>query len=830
MMAGEQYTPMIRQYLDIKKEHQDAILMFRLGDFYEMFFEDAKVASKILDIALTSRNKNEENSIPLCGVPYHSVQGYISKLVQEGHTVAICDQVEDPALATGIVKREVTRIVTPGLVTDPENLLSSENNYLLALCPGGEGVGMGWLDISTGDFQVAELSRDSVAEILSEFKPSEIILPESFFSEWKEKWGRQFSRILVHSHSDWAFDPDYGRKKIYQQFRVTSLSAFQCEDISLGIGAIGAILDYAQRTQKVDILSHVTHLKRYERGDSLVMTEETCCHLDLLNKSRDDTSTLVGVLDATQTSMGRRLLNRWIRYPLIDLKEIEARLDVIDEMRGLHEFCEKIRSLLLEIYDFERLNSKLSLGHAHARDLVHLSSSLSQLPLIDQELKKFKSPLLKAMAENWDGLEDLCEKIGKTLVPDPPLTLKEGGMIAEGFSQGLDELREVSRGGKGYIAALEARERERTKISSLKVRFNRVFGYYIEVTKTHLPHVPEDYIRKQTLANAERFITPELKEYENKVLGADDKIKALEYDLFLQLRNFCQSVVPRIQIMAQRIATLDVLCSLARISMENNYVRPVLDHSMDIEIHGGRHPVIEQMDLIEPFISNDVFLGGCHPPMMIITGPNMAGKSTVMRQVGLIVILAQMGSFVPARSARIGLVDKLFTRVGAQDRLAKGASTFMVEMSETAAILHHATEKSLILLDEIGRGTSTFDGISIAWAVAEHLHDVLRCRTMFATHYHELTDLALTKSRIKNYNMAVQESDGDILFLRQLVEGGTSRSYGIHVARHAGIPQGVVDRAFEILGNLEQGELNEAGQPRLAKRVRSQNNKQIKLF
>lgn len=799
-------TPMLRQYLEIKEQCKEAILFYRIGDFYEMFFDDAVTASKVLDIVLTSRNKNDPNPIPLCGVPYHSMEPYLQKLVEHGYKVAICDQVEDPKEAKGVVRREVTRVVTPGLAGILNGMEGrQETNYLTAVHFGEKGFGIAFLDIATGDFRVLEIPADKnlLIEELNRIRPSEILLSE----KWKgDQLGLKDLYCLTFL-PDWIWDESYARRILYEQFGVSTLSGFGCEEMPQGIAAAAAALHYAKETQKVARLPHLTALKRYERSEAMVIGEESRKNLSL--------DELVELVDQTKTAMGGRKLKEWFYAPLIDREKIERRLDTIQEFLGHPNLLEGIRKKLETVYDLERINSRLSLGTANARDLKGLADSLEALQGIGPLLTELTSLTVKEIAGSWNSFHHLRETIEKTLVEDPPLGLREGGLIREGILPELDELRRLRHDAKGSIAAIEEREKKRTGIGSLKVRFNQVFGYYIEITSAHLSKVPSDYIRKQTLTNAERYITPELKEFEDKVLGAEERIKLLEYNLFCELREKALQEVPALQKQAERVATLDAFLSLASYARENKTVRPRIEASGILEIKGGRHPLVEKNLPAGSFVPNDLSMNAEGDRLLIITGPNMAGKSTVIRQAGVIVLMAQVGSFVPAAEARIGIVDQLFTRVGAADRLARGESTFMVEMCETAAILHHATERSLILLDEIGRGTSTFDGISIAWSVAEYLHDKVKARTLFATHYHELIDLALTRPGIKNCNVAIKEEGEGIVFLYRLVPGGMSHSYGLHVAKLAGLPQEVLERAREVLQNLEQGELEVEGTPRI---------------
>ena len=814
---------MMRQFVEIKSDHPDAILFFRCGDFYEMFLDDAVKASRILGITLTSRNKNAEGAeVPLCGIPYHSCAPYIAKLVEAGEKVAICEQMEDPKQVKGIVKREVVKVITPGLVIDDASLSPKENNYLLALFADGERFGIAYLDLSTGDFKVTELSglQAALAEVAC-ISPREIILPSSFREETKSKGLAQLvQERAVTYFEEWVYDSDYCARLIANQFKGANAESLGCDGVPTALLAAGAVLHYLQDTQKGHA-PHVTGITPYCDTEHLLLDESTRRNLELtatLSEGKRKGS-LLGLMDRTVTAMGGRKLKQWINYPLMDLGKIRQRQDAVEELLQAPGLRCEIGSLLEGVYDLERLNGRISLASASAKDLVALRSSLSRIPGIKEKLSSLNAPLLRELDAGIDPLSGICALIESAIVENPPFVLRDGGIIADGFNPELDELRAISREGKGFIARLEAKEKARTGISSLKIRYNKVFGYYIEVTKTNLSGIPEDYIRRQTLANAERFVTPELKEYEEKVLGAEDRIRDLEFALFQQVREAAAAEGERIARSADRLAALDVLVSLAELAHDCRYCRPEVHEGGELSITEGRHPVIEQMHSSERFVPNDTLLDNGENQLIIITGPNMAGKSTFMRQVALITLMAQMGSFVPADRARIPLVDRIFTRVGASDNLARGHSTFMVEMMESAAILRGATAKSLVILDEIGRGTSTFDGVSIAWAVAEFLHDNKShaAKTLFATHYHELTELAVTRQGIKNFNIAVREWNERIIFLRKIVPGGASHSYGIQVARLAGLPQAVIERAKEILLNLEKGEYGEGGVPRLAR-------------
>lgn len=831
-------TPLMRQYLEIKAKHQDAVLFFRLGDFYEMFMEDAVLASRILGITLTSRNKGDEDAVPLCGIPFHSSQGYIAKLVANGHKVAICEQVEDPKTAKGIVKREVVRVVTPGLVTDTDTLEPKENNYLLGISGGDDQYGIAHIDITTGEFRVTQVAGiGQVESELGSLRPREVLFADTEAGALvHKKLASVVDGMMVNLLPDWVFESDYAGQQLCTFFGVSGLQSFGCQDLPAAQQAASAVLYYLQQTQK-DELRHIRPLQTYHTRHFMVLDDATRRNLELTATLQEGKKrgSLLGVLDRTVTAMGGRTLRHWIHYPLIDQEQILKRQNAIAEL--VEESLVRIELIeaLDGVYDLERLNSKIAMASANAKDLAALRVSLGRLPQLDDQLALFTGSYLIELKEQLDLLPDLVELLEKAIVDDPPFVLRDGGIIRDGYNAELDELRTISREGKGWIARLEQEERQRTEIPTLKVKYNKVFGYFIEITNRNLDRIPEDYQRKQTLSNAERFITPKLKEYEAKVLGAEEQLVELEYNLFQQVRLQTAAEGRRVQQSADALASLDALLSLADLAHDRNYIRPTIDDSGVINIEAGRHPVVEGMPLKEAFVPNDVDLDSDKNQLLIITGPNMAGKSTYMRQVALITLMAQIGSFVPAEKARIGVVDRIFTRVGASDNLAKGESTFMVEMNETANILRHATNRSLVILDEIGRGTSTFDGVSIAWAVAEYLHDnpAVAAKTLFATHYHELTDLALTRDRVKNYNIAVKEWNDQIIFLRKIVSGGASRSYGIQVGRLAGLPEPVIKRAKEILHNLEAGEYGRSGEPRLGEsrnKPKKQPSSQLSLF
>ena len=832
MSKDNSLTPMMEQYFRIKGLHRDALLFFRLGDFYEMFYDDAKVAAPILDIALTSRQK-----VPMCGVPYHAVGSYLPKLLRQGHKVAICEQVEDPKAAKGVVRREVIKVLTPGTAVEFETDDAKESKFIVSLALEEDGWGMALLDLAAGEIRTLEGAWAEIKVLADEiFKsaPKEIL-----YAEGTEE---ALQRVLAPSGltgaalspaEGWLFDPPQAGRVVLEHFGARSLAGFGLDDKRLAVAAAGALIAYVKKVRQ-DSLSLVHRISYLHPGSHLVLDATTVRNLELVRNLREGKvkDTLLDVIDFTVTGPGGRLLRSWLLRPLFDTKEIAARQDGVAEALGATIGRRELREVLKGVLDLERLAGKIALAAAHPRDLVALKRSLVPLPQIQLELGAYSAEIFRAMFGRWDNAEDVASLIDKAILDEPAFLLTEGGIVKDGWNAELDDLRSVSRSGKSFIAQLEKRERERTGIGSLKVRYNRVFGYYIEVTKPNLPQVPADYMRKQTLVNSERFLTPELKEYEEKVLQAEERIGVLEHRLFLEVREAAARETHRLQRIAADVAALDVLLALAECAARRNYVRPEIDEGDALRIEAGRHPVIETSQA-EPFIPNDLELDAASNQILIITGPNMGGKSTFLRQAALISILGQMGSFVPARSATLGLVDRIFTRIGAMDFLSVGQSTFMVEMLETASILHNATSRSLILLDEVGRGTSTFDGLSIAWAVAERLHERegLRPKTLFATHYHELTELALTLPRIKNYHVSVREWKEEVVFLRKIVPGPSDQSYGIHVAKLAGIPKDVIERAREILFNLEKQELDEAGLPRLAYHGRAAKDRsQMLLF
>jgi DNA mismatch repair protein MutS len=819
-MSEHDATPLMRQYRQIKRGYPDAILFFRVGDFYEMFYEDAQEASKLLSIALTSRDKSSADPVPLCGVPYHAAQGYIAKLLKAGRTVALCEQVEDPKLAKGLVRREVVRLYTPGTLVDTEFLAPGESNFLAACCrseragPDGRPLfGLAALDVSTGEFWVTELQGTGDGQLLDELarlEPKEVLYPES--DPMMPGLLAKLDGPRLCAQPAASFDRQQAATQLQQHFSVQSLEGFGCDGLTMGLGATGAVWRYFRETQPTASLTHVRRIQRRRNQDVMHLDSATIRNLELVRPAGGETwigpqqTTLLSVLDRTSTVMGSRLLRNWLVHPLLDRQAIQARLDAVAELKQRIPQRVALRTVLRAVQDIARLSSRMTLGVAGPRECLALNLSLSALPELRSHLEPFAASLLATVRSTWDDCRDVYNLIEQALHSDAPMSARDGNVIREGYHAGVDELRKARSEGKGWIAALEAEERERTGIDSLKVRYNQVFGYYIEITKANLAKAPSNYIRKQTLANAERFMTPELKELEERVTGAETKLQALEEELFVRLRGRVEKEVPRLQAMGQSLALIDVLAGLAETASLNRYVQPTIDESGTIRILEGRHPVVEQLSSDLTFVPNDTVLDDGTNRLVILTGPNMAGKSTYLRQVALIVLLAQIGSFVPATEAHIGLADRIFTRVGASDNLAAGQSTFMVEMIESAQILNCATNRSLILLDEIGRGTSTYDGLSIAWAIAEFIHDRrhLGARTLFATHYHEMTQLESLREGIKNYRVAVQERDGDVVFLRKIVPGGADRSYGIHVAKLAGLPASVIDRAQEILMKLEQ--------------------------
>ena len=805
-------TPMMQQYMDTKSQYPDCILFYRLGDFYEMFFEDAVTASRELEITLTGKSCGLEERAPMCGVPYHAVDNYLNKLVSKGYKVAICEQMEDPKQTKGLVKRDVVRIVTPGTNLAAQALDETKNNYLMCIVYIADRYGLSIADVTTGDYFVTELPDSAkLIDELYKFMPSEIICNESFYMSGMDLDDlRNRLGIAVYSLDSWYFDDAICRKKLLEHFHVSSFAGLGLGDYDCGIISAGALLQYLLETQKNN-LSHLTHITPYVTGKYMMLDSSTRRNLELTETLREKQKrgSLLWVLDKTKTAMGARTLRKYVEQPLIEKAEIQKRLDAVEELKNEAISREEIREYMAPIYDMERLITRITYGSANPRDLTAFRSSLEMLPPIHYILEEMKSSLLAGIREDMDTLEELCTLIKEAIIDDPPLAMKEGGIIRDGYNEEADALRHAKSDGKDWLAKLEEEEREKTGIKNLKIKYNKVFGYYLEVTNSYKNMVPDYYSRKQTLANAERYITPELKELEDTILGAEDKLYALEYELYSAVRNRIAGEVERIQKTAKAVAELDVFTSLALVAERSNYVRPNINEKGIIHIKDGRHPVVERMIPNDMFISNDTYLDDKKQRISIITGPNMAGKSTYMRQAALIVLMAQLGSFVPASSADIGLVDRIFTRVGASDDLASGQSTFMVEMTEVANILRNATSRSLLILDEIGRGTSTFDGLSIAWAVVEYISDshLLGAKTLFATHYHELTELEGKIENVNNYCIAVKEKGEDIVFLRKIVKGGADKSYGIQVAKLAGVPDTVIDRAKEIVEELSNEDI-----------------------
>ncbi len=805
-------TPMMQKYMDTKAEYPGCILFYRLGDFYEMFFEDAVTVSRELELTLTGKSCGLEERAPMCGVPYHAVDGYLNRLVAKGYKVAICEQTEDPKQAKGLVRREVVRVVTPGTILDSQMMDESRNNYIMCIVYLADRYGVSVADVSTGDYFVTELpDGGKLKDEIFKFTPSEIICNESFYMSGMDLDDlKDRLKIALYALDAWYFDDALCRKNLLEHFQVKTLDGLGLGDLDCGVISAGALLQYLLETQKNN-LAHMTHITPYTTGKYMMLDSSTRRNLELCETLREKQKrgSLLWVLDKTRTAMGARTLRKYVEQPLIEQGEIERRLDAVAELKDAAISREEIREYLSPVYDLERLITKITYGTANPRDLTAFSGSLEMLPHVRYILEEMHSGLLCEIRENLDTLEDLCSLVKSAIVEEPPLAMKEGNIIRDGYNEEVDTLRRAKSEGKGWLAKLEEEEREKTGIKNLKIKYNKVFGYYLEVTNSYKNMVPDYFMRKQTLANAERYITPELKELEDTILGAEDKLYALEYELYCAVRDTIAGEVERIQRTAKAVAELDVFSTLALVAERNHYVRPQINGKGVIDIKDGRHPVVEQMIPDGSFICNDTFLNDKKERISIITGPNMAGKSTYMRQTALIVLMAQIGSFVPAEKADIGLVDRIFTRVGASDDLASGQSTFMVEMTEVANILRNATAKSLLILDEIGRGTSTFDGLSIAWAVVEYISDskLLGAKTLFATHYHELTELEGKIEHVNNYCIAVKEKGDDIVFLRKIVKGGADKSYGIQVAKLAGVPDLVISRAKEIVEELSDGDI-----------------------
>jgi len=813
-------TPMMEQYLRIKAEHQDAILLFRMGDFYEMFFDDAVTASRVLGLTLTARTKEKGGKIPLAGVPHHAVDGYVKKLILAGHRVAICDQLEDPRQAKGLVDRGVTRVITAGTLTD--DLLPDQraSNYLAAICPTSKECGVAWVDLSTGRFFVEEVRPDRLGDELARIGPAECLYPEGLVMKNSRLVRELGQTSTAEARPDWVFEKRNALKALHKHFGVSSLDGFGCGGLGAGACAAGAVIEYLNETQCAPggSLAHIDRIERFVDAQHLLIDRATKRSLELVETMRtgERRGSLLGVLDKTATTMGARMLREWLLSPMRSAEAINCRLDGVAELVGDPDLRDNVRLVLGRVHDIERIAAKISAGRANARDLVALRGSALMLPELRRLVAEREPAILREIAARLDPLEDIAGLVARAIVDDPPVTIREGRMIRAGYNAEHDELRGIQRDGKSWIAKYQAKEVKRTGIDTLKVGFNNVFGYYIEITHANAAKVPENYTRKQTLKNAERYITPELKEYETKVLTSGEQADQLEYDLFIEIRETVAAETQRVLAVARAAAELDVLAGLAAIAAEHRYCRPAVDDSRKLLIKDGRHPVLEQTLEGESFVPNDSMIDGDEITMAIITGPNMAGKSTYIRQVALIVLMAQMGSFVPAKSAEIGACDRIFARVGASDEISRAQSTFMVEMNETANILNNASGRSVIVLDEVGRGTSTYDGVSIAWAVTEHIHEKIGARTLFATHYHELTALEAVLPKARNYNVAVREWEDEVIFLRKIIEGGTDKSYGVHVAKLAGVPKSIIGRAKKILAQLEASNLDDQDRPRLA--------------
>ena len=832
-----EYSPMMQHYLDTKNQYKDCILFYRLGDFYEMFFDDAIKVSRELELTLTGKDCGQEERAPMCGIPYHAAETYISRLISKGYKVAICEQLEDPKQAKGIVKRDVIRVVTPGTVMEANLLDDRKNNYIMCVYKNGIYFGVTVCDITTGDFRTTEIKETNnfaiVLDEISKYSPAELVVNPMMYDcqEEIDKIKERFD-IYITRLEESKFKDDY--ENIVSKYKIVDDEGDLFEGFEnniLSVASTNALLTYLLETQK-NSLDHINKLIFYSTTKYMSLDINARRNLEITEKLRDKSKkgTLLWVLDKSATSMGGRLLRRWLNNPLINAKQINKRLDAVQELKDNIMLRGELTESLKKVYDIERLAGKISYGSANARDLISLKNSAKQLPEIKKMLSEANSDLLKELFDELDVLEDVYELIDKTIVDEPPISVKEGGLIKLGFNDEIDKLKNATTDGKNWIIQLEAEEREKTGIKGLKVGFNKVFGYYIEVTKSNVSLVPDRYIRKQTLTNGERYITEELKNLENQILGAEEKVINLEYNVFVGVRDKIESQVERLQKSAEVVSIIDALCSFATVAEDMNYVRPQVDNSGVIDIKDGRHPVIEKILPSGSFVQNDTYLDKVENRLSIITGPNMAGKSTYMRQVALITLMAQIGSFVPASYAKIGVVDKIFTRVGASDDLSMGQSTFMVEMMEVAQILKEATSNSLVILDEIGRGTSTYDGLSIAWAVAEYIADSEKCgaKTLFATHYHELTDLENKLEGVKNYSVAVKEKGEDIIFLRKIVKGGTDESYGVHVAKLAGVPQAVTKRANEILKSIERK--NVLNNKKIEKQDKNQAEGQLTMY
>lgn len=837
-------TPMMKQYLEIKKKYPDTILFFRLGDFYEMFNEDAKIASRVLQIALTSRTAGEgrQMKIPMCGVPFHAANSYIIKLINAGYKVAICEQMEDPQTAKGLVRREIIKIITPGTIIDEDNLNKKTNNYLLSFYIGEKSIGIAYLDISTGEFVTREINItdnfDKLIDIIISINPVEILLPESYrenklyLKNIIERLKIEIEKLFINYYNDWNFQRDVAYEKIKEHFKILSSESFGIEEKSVALITAGALLIYLYETQKT-VLYHINKITNYISDKYMILDSVTLKNLEILDSGQKGSLlSLIGVLDYTNTGMGSRELRKWLKQPLLNIDSINKRYEIIQYFINFSDIKNNLMELLANVADIERIAGKLGSSNINGRDLISLKNSIGLFSKIDKIIDDTGNELLvKNYKLSNQKLNEIFKIIDESIENEPPITIKEGGLIKPSYNEELKKLKDILKNSKDWLSSLQENERKRTSINSLKVGYTSVFGYYIEVSKANLPNVPKDYIRKQTLVNAERFITPELKEYESTILGAEEKIKNLEYEIFLTIRNKLIEYINHLQESCKKISELDCLLSLAEAALKNNYVRPEITEDGVLLIKDGRHPVVEKSLGYNEFIHNDTELDTKENMIMMITGPNMAGKSTYMRQVALIVIMAHIGSFVPASFAKICLVDRIFTRVGASDYLARGQSTFMVEMIETANILNNATKDSLIILDEVGRGTSTFDGISIAWAITEYIHNRIQAKTLFATHYYELTEIADILPCVKNYNIQVKEWGNKIIFLRKIIKGSTDKSYGIHVAQLAGLPQEILDKSYIILKSLEEKNYNKNCKTKIGSvSCEPQDNNQMNLF
>ena len=831
------FTPMMQQYLDIKNQYKDCIMFYRVGDFYEMFFDDALTASKALEITLTGKDCGQEERAPMCGVPYHAYEVYANRLIEQGYKVAICEQVEDPKQAKGLVKRDVIQIITPGTNLSTQNLKEGQNNYIMSIYAFDNAYGIAVADITTGEARTCQVtSQEKCKDEINKYQPSEIICNETLLcQDWDWDYYRERLHITISAIDDWHFNEEQATSCLLKHFKVQSLEALGLKDQSLTVIASGALMEYLIETQKSS-LDHMNRLELYAVDDYMILDSSTRRNLELTETLRDKEKrgSLLWVLDKTKTAMGARLLRTYIEQPLIRKDRIEERLDAIEQLNREAINREELREYLNPIYDLERLMTRISLKTANPRDLISFKTSLSYLPYIRQLLAGYPSGLLHQIYEDLDGLEDIHQLLEDSIIEDPPLQIKEGGIIKDGYLEHIDELKHAKTDGKQWLAELETKEREASGIKNLKIKYNKVFGYYFDVTNSYKELVPEHFIRKQTLANSERYTTEELDKLADTILGSEDKLCALEYETFCDIREKISGEIKRVQRTAHAVAMLDVMASLAYVTEQNHYIRPVMNEEGRLKIRGGRHPVVEKMIPNDLFIRNDTELDINENRIAIITGPNMAGKSTYMRQTALIVLLAQMGCYVPADQADIGIVDRIFTRVGASDDLASGQSTFMVEMSEVANILRNATVNSLLILDEIGRGTSTYDGLSIAWSVVEYISNFHRlgAKTLFATHYHELTELEGQLPGVHNYCIAVKEQGDDIVFLRKIMRGGADRSYGIQVAKLAGLPQDVIERANEILSELlDEHDLAGKGKKvTVAKPKKKEEPKQLSFF